>query len=297
MSDAYLPGAKVMLLRLVLLGRQDDLADEDRFARGADLIGQLWATVQKGRNYLDGKLAGDENQAEADAVIEEVLGKAWQLGELREKGYVRQNVRLLELAYERLDDPARAERIERSHLIDLDGGKLYQAIAYRPFKGMSQIPGQPSYQEVLTVPEAAVYPGFLNQRVRWEKAAEGTQPRQPAHLQAAFARAEPDFDKAFAAFRQQLKHPLAPREAVMLLKCQAVGRVGERVALEDAKGVRLEAADCRTDYSSVANLVRAAGMLPQPAALVRLFVRPVTNQLVGQPLAALTETHHLRLGL
>ena len=51
-------------------------------------------------------------------------------------------------------------------------------------------------------------------------------------------------------------------------------------------------------YSNVANLERAAGMLKdQPAVLARLFVQPVTNAIEAQPLATLTEKHHMRLGV
>ena len=52
-----------------------------RAAAASDLIGQLWATVQKGRNYLDNKLEAGEAQSEADAVMEEVFGTAWQLAD------------------------------------------------------------------------------------------------------------------------------------------------------------------------------------------------------------------------
>lgn len=122
MADAYLPGARIKLQELVLLGNRSDLTEEEKTARAADVIGHLWATVQKGRNYLDDKLAGDESQAEADAVMEEVLGRTWQLTDLKDKGLVRQNVTLLELAYERVDDPAREEQVETSHLIELGDG-------------------------------------------------------------------------------------------------------------------------------------------------------------------------------
>ena len=99
-----------------MLGGQQAISDEERMAVASDLIGRLWATVQKGRYYLDGKLA-DESQADADAVLEEVLGHAWQLTELRDKGYVRQNMQLLELAHELTDDEARQERVETSYLL------------------------------------------------------------------------------------------------------------------------------------------------------------------------------------
>jgi hypothetical protein len=300
MADAYLPGAMVVLRRLVLLGREEGVPEEERTAVAADLVGHLWATVQKGRNYLDNKLSEDENQAEADAVMEEVLGHVWQLADLKEKGYARQNLHLLELAYERSDDQARQERIETSHLLDLGDGSIHAAITYRPFKGMNKIPEQSSWMQPITVPEAAVYPGFLNRRVRWEKGAEVVQPidKKISHLKVAHSLAVPDFEKVLAEFRKQLKHPLAPREAVVWVRCQMVGKIGERVVVEDAKGARIEAVDRKKDYSNVANLVRAAGELrKQPALLARLYVLPLPNTIVAEPLALLTPEKHLRLGL
>jgi hypothetical protein len=299
LGDAYLPAAMHVVRRLIVVGRQADLSDEERLAHAADLIARLWATVQKGRNYLDGKLAGDESQGEADAVIEDVLGKAWQLAELREKGYTKTNLSLLELAYERTDDEARQQRVETSHQVELNDGAVYQAIAYRPFKGMQQIPEQPSYMQPLLIAEAAVYPGFVNRRVRWEKGAERVEELKPAHLKKAYGVARADFKSALDTYRQQLKHPLAPRDAVVLVRCEKVGKVGDKVVLEDAAGARIEAADRRTDYSNVANLARAAGMLgkDRPAVLARLFVLPLPNTIVAEPLAMLTPKHHLRLGL
>jgi hypothetical protein len=299
LGDAYLPGAMFVLNRLALVGREDGRIDEERLSGGADLIGQLWATVQKGRNYLEEKIAGDENQAEADAVIEDMLGKVWQLTELKEKGYWKTNLSLLELAYERIDDAARQERVESSHLIDSNDGSIYQAITYRPFKGMKQIPEQPSYTQPLRIAEAGVYPGFLNRRIRWDKGAEQAEEPKPEHLQKVYDRARPEFKAALEAFRQQLKHPLAPRQAVVLLRCEKIGKVGDAVVLEDAAGTRIEAVDQRRDYSNVANLARAAGMLGRehPALLARLFVRPASNTVVAYPLALLSAKHHLRLGL
>jgi hypothetical protein len=301
MSDAYLPGALVMLRGLVLLGRRQDLSEEEKTAHASDLIARLWATVQKGRNYLDGKLAGDENQGEADAVMEEVLGKAWQLTELFEKGYARKDLLLYELAYERRLDEAREEEIQTSHLIEMKDGSHYQAIQYLPMKARRYVgnrPHQASYMQPVAVAEAAVYPGFLNRRVRWEQAAEQLQAPEPKLLQTVYGLSQPEFEQAFAAYRGQLKHPLAPREATVFLRCQTIGRIGERIVAEDAKGGRIEAVDRRKDYSNVANLVRAAGELRnQPALFGRLFIQPLANTIVIEPLALLTSEKHLRLGL
>jgi hypothetical protein len=299
LNDAYLPGAMHDLRRLVLLGRDEALAEDERLSRGADLIARLWATVRKGRAYLDEKLAGDESQAEADAVIEDVLGKSWHLTELKEKGYFENDLSLLELAFEASDDDARLERIEISYLLELKDGTVYQAIAYRPFKGMQFIPEQPSYSQPLQVAEAAVYPGFINRRIRWEKGAERVEELKPAHWAAAYAAARPEFKPVLDSFRQQLKNPLAPREAVVLVRCERLGRVDGRLVIEDAAGTRIEMIDGRADYSNVANLARAGGMAgtARPAVLVRLAVRPVANVIVAVPLALLTPEFHLRLGV
>jgi hypothetical protein len=300
LGDAHLPMATYSLRRLLVLGKQKGIGDEDRQFLGADLIGQLWGIVQRARIYLDGRLPEGETQEIADALVEELLDRPWQLSDLKDKGYWKTDLSLLELAYERTDDDARQQRIEVSNLIDLNSGDMLEAIAHRPYKGLHPIPEQPSYTSPVTISEAAIYPGFLNRRVRWEKGAETIGRPSPEALETAYGLAVGDFGAVLEAFRDQLKHPLAPREGVFLLQCERVGRIGERaVVLEDAAGTRIEAADRRKDYSNVANLVRAMGMLgrDRPAILVRLFLQPSPNTIVALPLAALTAKHHLRLGL
>lgn len=324
LTDSFLRGAAYSINRLVLLADQDYLLhprwydweddddddtevkptgipEEEKLAIAADLIAQLWATVQKGRNYLDGKIAGDESAAEADAVMEGVLGKAWKLDELRGAGYYRQDLILLELAYEHYDDRASDMRIEISHLLELKSGDILQAITYRPFKAMGYIAEQPSYHQPLKLAEAAVYPGFINCRVRWEANKEQAEELKPQHLKVAHDAAITEFKQALDRFRKQLKHPLAPREAVMLLQYERIGYVGETLVIEDASGQRLAMAD-RPDltlrYSNVANLECAGGSVgKRPALLARLFIEPVTNVVLAQPLALVTPQRHVRLGL
>ena len=300
LGDAHLPLATFTLRKLLLLAKQKAIGEEERTFLGADLIGQLWQVVQRGRAYLDGRLPPGETQNEADALVEDVLGRTWQLPDLKDKGYWKENLSLLELAYERTDDDARQQRVETSNLIDLATGDVLQAVAHRSYKGLNPVPEQPSYTTPLTISEAAIYPGFLNRRVRWDRGAETIGRPSPEALETAYNLAVPDIGAVVDAFKDQLRYPLAPRETVVLLQVEHVGRIGDRhVVLEDAAGNRVEAADKRKDYSNAANLVRATGMLgrDKPAVLVRLFVQPMPNAIVAQPLAALTAKHHLRLGL
>jgi hypothetical protein len=300
LSDAHLPLATYTLRKLLLLAKQKAIGEDDRTFLGADLIGQLWHVVQRGRAYLDGRMAESESANERDALIEDVLGRPWPMADLKDKGYWAENLTLFELAYERTDDDARQQRVETSNLIDLNTGDVYQSVAHRPYKGLNPVPEQPSFTTPLTISEAAVYPGFLNRRIRWDRNAETVGRPSPEALETAYNLAVPDIGAVVEAFKDQLKHPLAPRETVVLLQLEHVGRIGDRhVVLEDAAGNRVEAADKRKDYSNTANLVRAMGMLgrDKPAVLVRLFVQPVPNTIVALPLAALTAKHHLRLGL
>ncbi len=105
--------------------------------------------------------------------------------------------------------------MEISNLIDLGSGTIYQGITYRPFKGLNQIPDQTSFMVPITVAEAAIYPGFINRRIRWEKGSEQLiETGASKHLDTVYNLAIPDFKTVLEAFRGQLKHPLSPREAV-----------------------------------------------------------------------------------
>jgi hypothetical protein len=299
LGESFLPGARTTLRRLVLLAGAPDLSEDERLAGAADLVARLWAMVQRGRNYLEGQLSDGETAGGAAIVCEDVLGHVWQPDELRARGCATVKLSLLELAHERVSDPAAEQQRAISYLLGLTDGAVYQAVSVEPLNGSQTGPGQPSYQQLLTVPEAFVLPGFLNRKLLWEAGTEQLRALKPTHLRNAYRHARHEFRPALDLFRQQLRQPLAPREAVLLLRCARIGTVGEHVILEDAAGERIEALDRRKDSANVANLVRAAGMCLKErlAVLCRLFLQPLPNTITAEPLALLTPKHHLRLGL
>jgi hypothetical protein len=170
-------------------------------------------------------------------------------------------------------------------------------VSYRPYHALKHTPEQPSYPQPLLLSEAAVYPGFLNRRIRWDSKVEQMEKLTPAHWKSAYELAAPSFDAALASYRQMLKNPLAGEAAIVLLRCRSVGRIGDLVVLEDAGGHRIGARDCAPGETNVANLVRAAGGLRDPAVLVRLYRQWVPLRIVAQPLAVITPELHLQLGL
>ncbi len=298
--ESHLPLAAYTLRRLIALGKQKGMSDEERLVYGGEVIGQLYAIHKYGKNYFEGVLTEGESQSDADAVSGDVLGIQWNLSDLKEKGYARTELNLLEVAYERVDEESRQQRLEISHLLDLSTGEVFPAMATRPFKTLTQILEQPSYDQPIFVEEAVLYPGWLNRRIAWEKSSQRAGIDHAEALAIAYERAESDFSAVTEAFRDQMRHPLAPREAVFLVRAEKVGRVNDKVTLiEDESGNRIECADRRNDYSNVANFLRGAAMpnMQKPAVLVRLFVQPIANAIYAQPLALITPSQHLRLGV
>jgi uncharacterized Zn finger protein len=321
MNDAYLPGAAVALKRLAALARASDEDDTDVYYRSREPglalpledrhrlmqrhLARLWTMVKKGQKTLDEKLEEGESQDAADAIMEELLGRVWQLPELRARNAVRRDLSLLELAFERYDDGVKEERVEQSYLLDLQDGALLAAQAFRPFHALDKVPGQNSYEDLLGIAEAVVYPGFVNRRIRWELAAYKARPATAADWQKVHAVALPALDAALARYKEQIKNPLAPDEAVFFVRARDIARSRDGLVLVDEKGARLALRDSPVARShTVNNLAMAAGAsleegaLRQPAsALVRFWLGLADNAVYGQPLALVVGGSHIRLGM
>jgi hypothetical protein len=324
MNDAYLKGAAVALKRIAGLATQKRVADDDdddvyyAFREpGFDLpeeerqrlmvrhLARLWAMVRKGKKYLDDKLDEGESQGDADAVMEELLGRDWKLDELKQRGHTKQGLNIIELAYERYDDQVRYERIEQGFFVDLTDGAVYANRSLRPLNILDKVKGVDSYEKVLTLSDAAIYPGFVNRRIRWELSAFKARPVQPADYDALHKVALPAFDAAIARYKEQIKNPLAPDDAVLLLRIKDIVNTPAGVTLVDEKGARLLVDDSPlTVARTTNNLVMAAGSLllkgalRQPASiLTRIWLRLSDNTIAAEPLALVVGNAHLRLGM
>ena len=269
-------------------------------------VTRLWAMVRKGRKYLDERLEEGESQDDADAVVEELLGRIWKLDELKQKGYAKENVELLELAYERYDDHVREERIEQSWLFDLGDGTVYVDRTYRPLDRLDKMKEGESYDKPLTIAEAAIYPGFVNKRIRWEIGARKSRKLELVDFDRIHDKALPALDAATAKFKEQIKNPLAPDEAVFVVRAKDVRKTARGLVLVDAKDARLALGDSPlARYRSLGNFAMAAGAaltdagtLKQPASVVvRLYLGLADEAIHGQPLALIAGTNHVRVGM
>lgn len=319
MNDAYLPGAAEALRRLAALCEQKDddnnafwgarepggdLPDELRHRLMIRHLTRLWAMIRRGQKALDDKLEEGESRSDNDAVVEDLLGRVWELAALRGAGYWKQALDLFELADERYNDNVRQERIEQSWLLDLSDGAIYVDRKFRPLAALDKVGEKPSYDRPLTIDEAGVYPGFVNRRVRWElKGYHERKATTPADFDKLHKVALPAVDLALAKYKEQIKNPLAPDEAVLLLGVADIQQARDALVAIDEKGGKLVLKDSPiTRYRSTNNLEMAAGArlengrLKGPASLlVRLYLGLDDDAIYGQPMALVTGTTFTRL--
>lgn len=324
MNDAYLPGAAERLRRIAALAAPEkddddddayyqlrepghDLPDELRHRLMGRHFTRLWAMVRRGQQYLDDKLDEGESQDDADAVVEDLLGRVWKLDELKAKGRAKTNLELFELAYERYDDKVRDERIEQSWLLSLTDGAIYVDRTFRPMAALDRMKEGESFEKPLLIAEAGIYPGFVNRRIRWELAARKSRKLEATDFDAIHRVALAGIEPAVAKLKEQLKNPLAPDDAVVLLRIVDVRKTKRGLVAIDEKGARLALENSPlARYRSLGNLEMAAGAqlasdtgkLKQPASLlVRLYVGLAEEAIFGQPLALIVGNHHVRVGM
>lgn len=323
MTDAYLPGAAEALRRLASLadarptpGDDDDevyqvdepgqaLPDELRLRLMTRHLTRLWAMVRKGQKALDEKLEDGESQTEADAVVEGLLGHVWDMAALQAKGYWRTNLTLFELADERYTDHVRDERIEQGFMLDLDQGHVLVDRKFRPFAALERIKEKDSYEKPIGLAAAAIYPGFVNKRVRWEIAALKSRSVTEQDFAAVHRLALPTIEAALVKYKEQIKNPLAPDDAVVLVKAADFKKTPGALVLIDSKGAALMLKDSPLSRVHTTNTLEMAagaqlkdGALLQPASLlVRLYLGLDDDAIHGQPLALVVGNVHTRLGM
>jgi hypothetical protein len=313
MADADMKGAAAALQRLAAIvsgGGEDDEAGAEATARRglseaqqtrvASMITQLWVAVRRGKRALEGKAEDGATRSQADAELESILGKRWLLPELEEAGYAISDRRLLELAHERTDDHETEMATATGYMLDLDDGSVVREMSMLPFRVLRFEKLRSSRGGVVEVKKAVLYPGeIINRRIRWDERLPDNvteRPRVPVDIEAVHRHARP-LGALLKALRNQLKNPLYPPEAVVLLAVQRFGALGDELVAEDADGARLVLRDPKGAPCSTTRTLRRAAAAFGPGTLaVRLYFESISRAVYGQGLALLADGEHLRLG-
>lgn len=167
LGDYYLPGPQRLVQSLVTEVQRlwEDGAGDYRNA--VHILVYLRSLVKKSRTYLSEKL--EQGEVEDDnSILYEELGGIWTLERLVELGLKKEDVTLLQLAFDVYYDEARREFVDKGWWMDLDSGEIHVTYNYRPLKALKYVKEEDSVMEGVRVPLVVCYPGGNGRRIRWE---------------------------------------------------------------------------------------------------------------------------------
>jgi len=296
LGNYYIPGAQAALRELLLLLREDG----DREASYGDAIEQLiylQALVKKSRAYLEQRAEQPDLPMETGSTLEELLGHAWQLTELRELGRSKTNTELLQLAFLSYADHASNEFVDHGWWIDLEDGTIRVTRHMRPFRAAKQMKEEDSFFSIVQTEELLIYPGERNARVRWEHARY--RPIDEADYHKVKQLAEVSYPDVIKKVKNQIKNPLSDKMPAALVAYQSIERVNDDTyILRDAQNKQIPLAS---------NLLEAPQQPPvilgllQPeelrnqAALIVFRHELESGRLVAQIMSIVTDRRLIRL--
>lgn len=243
LGNYYIGGIQAEFSELLMAAREGQ--KNQNFTEAVEHINQAYALLRKSKAHLANKIADYEafpemtKTAEPDMLhssIEEQMGYAWKLAELREKGLYQENAELLQASFDCYDDVAKKQWVDEGIWISLKTGDIYRTFNYRPYRAKKYIREEDSFFPVLMTSELSIYPGDKNPRVRWEKSTQ--RDCTPKDYQAILKFAEHDFAAVLKNVKAQIKSPLNDKHPVYLLSPAQYGKTaGNQLVISDQKGV------------------------------------------------------------
>ncbi|MCL6603628.1 MAG: SWIM zinc finger domain-containing protein [Paenibacillus sp.] len=295
MGNYYLSGAQVELRRFVLL-LSNDQDREESYTYAVDQLTRLHAFIKKGRTYLTAKQDDPELALDHESTIEEWLGHAWQLTELRECGLVTDNTELLQLAFYSYNDAARQEYVDIGYWLEKTSAEIHRTIQYRPYKAAKFIREDDSFFEVAQISTLYKYPGDMNARVRYEEMT--SRPLTGEDITEVVSKSQRSYTEVIKKVKNQLKNPLSDTSPVVLLHVAKLGQTesgqytimdefGEQLVLEDLPAL---------PQGTVSYLPFLEPRQLENSSVLVMFEH-LTDQgrLIAQPLTFITVTHITRL--
>lgn len=296
LGNYYIPGAQAALRELLLLLREDN-DREASYMQAIEQLIYLQSLVKKSRAYLEQRAEQPDLQMETDSTLEELLGHAWQLAELRELGRTKPSVELLQLSFLSYADHARGEFVDTGWWIDLEDGTIRVTRHLRPFHAAKQMKEEDSIYAVIQTDELFIYPGELNARVRWEhsrfREVDEADYRKVKQLAVA---SYPDVIKKV---KNQVKNPLSDKMPAALVSFKSIDRVDDDTyILRDAQNKQIPLVSNLLEASLQPHVI--LGLL-QPeelkdqAALIAFHHEMDSGRLVAQLMSIMTDRRLVRL--
>jgi len=294
LNDNYLPGAQVALRRFLL---ECNVALDDKeamFNLATNQLGILQSLVNRGREYLNARIADPKSPKETTSAIEEWLGYAWKYDELAELGMVLKDVKLVQLSFTSYLDDARSEKIDEGFWIELGSKTIFRTVTYRPLKALKYVKEEDTIFDLYSIPELITYPGGANKRVRWENFSSAHI--LPEHILSIRDSASRDYTELVKLAKDQFKSPIGEQFYTALVKVSDILYLDDALHIVDEKGTKLMLSE--GSYSSrtvpVLHMLDKSKIL-ESAMCVRLEINASGDSIIAKPLALITESEIIRL--
>lgn len=295
MGNYYLSGAQIELRRLVLL-LSDTNDREAIYTYAVEQLTLIHAFIKKGRAHLAAKLADPDLALDHESAIEEWLGHAWQLTELKDCGLVTEQAVMIQLSFLSYNDRARLEYVDLGYWLEQASGEIHRTVQYRPYKAAKLMREDDSFFDVALVPSLYRYPGGMNRRMRWEEMTP--RPLNEQDLQMIATKAHRSYADVIKQVKNQLKNPLSDKNPVMLLHAAEVRQTEQgQFVMTDESGQHLVLDDAiEFGYATVSLLPHIpAENLTDTTILVMFEHRLDSGRLVAQPLTIIKGADMIRL--
>ncbi|TCM96360.1 SWIM zinc finger protein [Paenibacillus sp. BK033] len=295
LGNYYVPGVQAELRELILLFG-DEGNREAVYSKAIEQLIRIHSLVKKGKAYLERRLAEPEMPLDTDSTIEEQLGHAWQLAELKEYGRTRQASELLQLSFLSYTDLARGEYVDAGWWADLQDGMVHATRNLRPFRAAKQLKEEDTVYAVVQTDELYQYPGEINARVRWEKGTFREAAVQD--YKAVKGAANGSFPDVIKQVKNIIKNPLSGRNPVVLIAYHTIEKSGEGYLFRDKQGkpipVTSDMIATPARFETVVPLLQEEELRDQ-AALVMFRHDMDSGRLSAQPMSIITDSRIIRL--
>ncbi|WP_284646611.1 SWIM zinc finger family protein [Paenibacillus silviterrae] len=294
LGNYYIPGIQ-KAIRDVILPFRIHTDREQAYSEAIDRLAVLQSLLKRSKHYLQERLDTPDLPVDMNSSLEEWIGHAWQMAELRENGRVRSDAELLQLAFRSYSDDARGEFVDEGFWADLQSGDIRLTRTYRPFRAAKYIREEDSVFDVVKAKEVARYPGDGNARVRWEEAVHRQAASEDYKRVQSFAK--PSYPDVIKAVKNQIKHPLSDKHPVVLLHYKEIVRAGESYVLLDEDNRQISMADIAYLNEPTTHLLPMLNetLLKRQAVLVMFEQRMQEGRLTAQPLSIVTPEAVVRL--
>lgn len=302
LGENYLPGPEASLCSFIRAMTQHLDKKESSAAIASNELARLRSLCIKGIEHLEKRLADPNLKLNGESNLDELLGHAWQLSELKELGLVVENAALLQLYFSVYLDEDRNEYVDSAFWIDVsrpeNANRIVESKNLRPVKALKHLKEEDSFNQVKLINELLVYPGSLNPRVRWDSSLE--RETKIADFELIVNSASNNIGDAVKSVKAQLKNMLLPKYPVVLIRYKEIKKLSNtELELIDLDGNSLILADlCSVPGSPIVQTIPFVEpvFLSNGAALIRFGFNYSDSSIDAKLLSLITKNGITRLG-